>query len=73
MEKYKIKGKDKIIEDKDKDKSTPTGAVEGAFIVSLKRNNKQIRNDRATAILEDTEILYKRSIEDLITKHLKLR
>jgi len=38
---------------------------QGAFIESLKRNNKQIRNDRATAISEDTELLYKRHIEDL--------
>jgi len=37
----------------------------GAFIVSLKRNNKQIREDRAQAIGEDTELLYKRHIEDL--------
>lgn len=37
----------------------------GAFISSLKRNNKQIRDDRATAIAEDTQLLYKRQIEDL--------
>lgn len=37
----------------------------GAFVESLKRNNKQIRNDRAQAISEDTEVLYKRSVEDL--------
>jgi hypothetical protein len=37
----------------------------GAFITSLKRNNKQIRDDRATAIAEDTQLLYKRQIEDL--------
>ena len=37
----------------------------GAFISSLKRNNKQIRDDRATAISEDTTLLYKRYIEDL--------
>ena len=36
-----------------------------AFIDSLKRNNKQIREDRATAIAEDTELIYKRQIEDL--------
>ncbi len=38
---------------------------QGAFIGSLKRNNKQIRDDRATAIGEDTELIYKRQIEDL--------
>lgn len=37
----------------------------GAFISSLKRNNKQIRDDRALSILEDTELIYKRNIEDL--------
>lgn len=37
----------------------------GAFIESLKRNNKQIRTDRAAAIAEDTELLFKRRIEDL--------
>jgi hypothetical protein len=39
--------------------------AQGAFISSLKRNNKQIRDDRATAIGEDTELAYKRSVEDL--------
>lgn len=38
---------------------------EGAFIESLKRNNKQIREDRATAISEDAQLLYKREVEDL--------
>lgn len=37
----------------------------GMFVASLKRNNKQIRDDRATAISEDTEVLYKRQVEDL--------
>lgn len=37
----------------------------GAFLESLKRNNKQIRDDRAAAICEDTELLFKRTIEDL--------
>jgi hypothetical protein len=37
----------------------------GAFVSSLKRNNKQIRNDRATAIAEDTQLLYRRQLEDL--------
>lgn len=38
---------------------------EGAFLASLKRNNKQIRADRAAAISEDTQLIYKRQIEDL--------
>jgi len=37
----------------------------GAFLESLKRNNRQIRSDRAEAIGEDTELVYKRIIEDL--------
>jgi len=39
--------------------------IPGAFMSSLKRNNKQIRNDRAIAIEEDTELIYKRTMEDL--------
>jgi ribosomal protein L35 len=39
--------------------------TEGAFHQSLKRNNKQIRDDRATAIVEDAELKYRRKIEDL--------
>lgn len=50
----------------DDNPSSPLAAdAEGAFINSLKRNNKQIRDDRATAIAEDTELVYKRKIEDL--------
>ena len=41
------------------------GHGEGAFISSLKRNNTKIRADRAEAIGEDTELVYKRIIEDL--------
>jgi hypothetical protein len=39
--------------------------VGGAFQEALQRNNSKIKADRATAIAEDTEILYKRTIEDL--------
>lgn len=39
--------------------------LEGEFYASLKRNNKQIRDDRAVAILEDSEMVYKRRVEDL--------
>ncbi len=38
---------------------------EGAFVASLKRNNKKIRDDRAEAIVEVAEMKYKRTIEDL--------
>ena len=40
-------------------------AVEGAFMSSLTRNNKQIKADRAQAIVEDAEVVYRRKIEDL--------
>ncbi len=36
----------------------------GAFMESLKRNNRQIRSDRAEAIGEDAEMQYKRQVED---------
>lgn len=39
--------------------------VQGAFVESLKRNNTKIRADRAEAISEDTQLLYKRTVEDL--------
>lgn len=38
---------------------------QGAFAASLKRNNRQIRDDRAQAIVEDTMLLFKRKIEDI--------
>ena len=46
---------------------------QGAFISSLKRNNKQIRDDRAIAISEDAQMLYKRSIEDLDVQIKRMR
>ena len=45
----------------------------GAFIESLKRNNKQIRDDRAVAIGEDAQIIYKREVEDLILQLKKMK
>jgi len=39
--------------------------AQGAFLDSLKRNNRQIRDDRATAIAEDAQVMYRRSVEDL--------
>lgn len=38
---------------------------QGAFLSSLKRNNKQIRDDRATAIADVAQLKYKRKVEDL--------
>lgn len=46
---------------------------EGAFFESLKRNNKKIRDDRATAIAEDTQLVYKRTIEDLDIQIRKMK
>jgi hypothetical protein len=45
----------------------------GAFVSSLKRNNKQIRDDRAAAIAEDTELVYKRKIEDIEMEIKKMK
>ena len=42
-----------------------TKDLKGAFIDSLKRNYKQIREDRAAAIVEVAQLKYKRKIEDL--------
>lgn len=47
------------------DEAQKVGTTEGAFLVSLKRNNKEIRNDRAQAIGEDAQLLFKRQVEDL--------
>ena len=37
----------------------------GAFETSLKRNNKQIRDDRAQSITRSTELAFKRNVEDI--------
>lgn len=39
--------------------------ISGAFENILKRNNKQIRDDRAQAIVEDAELELKRTMENL--------
>jgi hypothetical protein len=39
--------------------------TQGKFASSLKRGNSKIREDRATAIVDDTQLRYKRQIEDL--------
>ena len=39
----------------------------------LKRNNKQIRDDRALAISEDTQMIFKRKIEDLQTSIKRMK
>ena len=45
----------------------------GAFVSSLKRNNARIREDRATAISEDTQLMYKRQIEDIEVRIKRLK
>ncbi len=47
--------------------------TEGAFLESLKRNNAKIRDDRAAAIVEDAQIIYKREVEDIALQIKKLR
>lgn len=43
----------------------PTDVMKGAFMESLVRNNKKIRDDRAIAIGEAAQMIYKREVEDL--------
>lgn len=45
----------------------------GAFLDSLKRNNQQIRDDRASSIADDAELMYKREVEDLALTIRKLQ
>jgi len=45
----------------------------GAFIESLVRNNRKIREDRAQAIFEDAELIFKRKVEDLQVKLNRLK
>ena len=47
--------------------------MEGAFVGSLVRNNKKIREDRAIAIAEDAQMLYKREVEDTELKIKQLK
>ena len=54
-------------------KTLSLDGITGAFVTSLQRNNKKIREDRAIAITEDTEVQYKRYVEDLLTEIKKLK
>jgi hypothetical protein len=47
--------------------------MKGSFVTSLMRNNTAIRNDRAVAIAEDAELLFKRKVEDVSTQLKRLR
>ena len=44
--------------------NTALSAIKGAFMESLVRNNKKIRDDRAIAIGEAAQMIYKREVED---------
>ncbi len=46
--------------------------LEPRFVDALRRNNDQIREDRAKAIAEDSELIYKRRIEDIELKIKRL-
>lgn len=46
---------------------------EGAFLLSLKRNNDKIREDRALAIAEDAQLIFKREIEDMAIQLKRLQ
>lgn len=39
--------------------------IGGSFYANLNRNNSKIRGDRAIAITEDAQLLYKRELEDM--------
>lgn len=45
----------------------------GAFFDSLRRNNKQIREDRALAISEDVQLLFRRTVEDIQMRITKMK
>lgn len=47
--------------------------LKGSFVSSLRRNNKQIRDDRALAIAEDAEMIFKREVEDINTELKRLK
>ena len=47
--------------------------MKGAFVSSLMRNNKKIRDDRAIAIAEDSQLIYKREVEDLVIQIKQLK
>lgn len=50
----------------------PEAEVQGLFKTSLKRNNKQIRDDRADSIAEDAQLGYQRKIQDMRMEQKRL-
>lgn len=64
------------LEEKNEGQTTSVPSLDdlrGAFVDSLKRNNKKIREDRAIAIAEEAELIYKRAVEDLAIKIKMIR
>lgn len=55
------------------EKSPALEEIKGAFVSSLVRNNKKIRDDRAIAIAEAAQMLYKREVEDTELKIKQLK
>ena len=49
-----------------------TDTIPGSFFASLNRNNSKIRGDRAIAITEDAQLLFKRELEDMEMKLKRL-
>jgi hypothetical protein len=55
------------------DSETQLNELGGAFVASLRRNNKAIRSDRALTIAEDAEMAYKRELEDSVARIKRLK
>jgi len=53
--------------------NTAITEIKGAFMESLLRNNKKIRDDRAIAIGEAAQMIYKREVEDTSLKIKQLK
>ncbi len=53
-------------------KSSMEDELKPRFIESLQRNNDQIREDRARTIGEDSELIYRRRVEDIELKIKRL-
>lgn len=49
----------------DNDKLNSLEEMDGKFVQNLVRNNKKIREDRAIAIAESAQMIFKREVEDL--------
>jgi len=72
---YQIKRRKKMTDENQKKETVETQEPEmqGAFFDSLRRNAKQIKTDRALAIAEDAQIIFRRTVEDLEADLKKLR